>query len=161
MEVERNLTAQQMWKEYAAACGAGEAYDAWAFGADADALAALVRRGEKTAAASAQPLYEAEHAPLPQPGQHSVVLGADGQAVCIIRTEKVAVVPFCEVDAAHAFREGEGDKSLAFWRRAHEAFFSQELQRAGLAFGPDMKVVCEEFRVVWPPDAAVRKEVPV
>ena len=90
-----------------------------------------------------------------------MVLGADGQAVCIIRTEKVAVVPFCEVDAAHAFREGEGDKSLAFWRRAHEAFFSQELQRAGLAFGPDMKVVCEEFRVVWPPDAAVRKEVPV
>ena len=36
------MTAQQMWKEYAAACGAGEAYDAWAFGADADALAALV-----------------------------------------------------------------------------------------------------------------------
>ena len=109
MEVERNLTAQQMWKEYAAACGAGEAYDAWAFGADADALAALVLRGEKTAAASAQPLYEAEHAPLPQPGQHSVVLGADGQEVCIIRTEKVAVVPFCEVDAEHAFRGGEGD----------------------------------------------------
>lgn len=47
------MTAQQMWKEYAAACGAGEAYDAWAFGADADALAALVLRGEKTATASA------------------------------------------------------------------------------------------------------------
>ena len=108
----------------------------------------------------ALPLYEAEHAPLPRPGQHSVVLGADGQAVCIIRTEKVAVVPFCEVDAAHAFREGEGNKSLAFWRQAHEAFFSQERQ-AGLAFGPDMKVVCEEFRVVWPPDAAVRKEATV
>ena len=98
---------------------------------------------------------------LPQPGQHSVVLGADGQAVCIIRTEKVTVVPFCEVDAAHAFREGEGDKSLAFWRQAHEAFFSQELRQAGLAFGPGMKVVCEEFRVVWPLDAAVRKEATV
>ena len=34
------MTARQMWKEYAAACGAGEAYDAWAFGPDADALAA-------------------------------------------------------------------------------------------------------------------------
>ena len=89
------MTAQQMWRQYAAACGAGEAYDAWALGPDADALAALVLRGEKTAAASALPLYEAEHAPLPQPGQHSVVLGADGQAVCILRTEKVAVVPLC------------------------------------------------------------------
>ena len=146
------MTAQQMWRQYAAACGAGEAYDAWAFGPDADALAALVLRGEKTAAASALPLYEAEH---------SVVLGADGQAVCIIRTEKVTAVPFCEVDAAHAFREGEGNKSLAFWRQAHEAFFSQELRQAGLAFGPDMKVVCEEFCVVWPPDAAVRKEATV
>ena len=146
------MAAQQMWRQYAAACGAGQEYDAWAFGPDADALAALVLRGEKTAAASALPLYEAEHAPLPQPGQHSVVLGADGQAVCIIRTEKVAVVPF---------REGEGDKSLAFWRQAHEAFFSQELRQAGLAFGPGMKVVCEEFRVVWPLDAAVRKEATV
>lgn len=155
------MTAQQMWRQYAAACGAGQEYDAWAFGPDADALAALVLRGEKTAAASALPLYEAEHAPLPQPGQHSVVLGANGQAVCIIRTEKVAVVPFCEVDAAHAFREGEGDKSLAFWRQAHKAFFSQELRQAGLAFGPGMKVVCEDFRVVWPPDAAVRKEATV
>ena len=81
--------------------------------------------------------------------------------MCIIRTEKVTVVPFCEVDAAHAFREGEGDKSLAFWRQAHEAFFSQELRQAGLAFGSGMKVVCEEFRVVWPLDAAVRKEATV
>lgn len=117
--------------------------------------------GRKDGGGLGLPLYEAEHAPLPQPGQHSVVLGADGQAVCIIRTEKVTAVPFCEVDAAHAFREGEGNKSLAFWRQAHEAFFSQELRQAGLAFGPDMKVVCEEFCVVWPPDAAVRKEATV
>ena len=81
--------------------------------------------GRKDGGGSALPLYEAEHAPPAAAGQHSVVLGADGQAVCIIRTEKVAVVPFCEVDAAHAFREGEGNKSLAFWRQAHEAFFSQ------------------------------------
>ena len=33
--------------------------------------------------------------------------------------------------------------------------------QAGLAFGPDMKVVCEDFRVVWPLDAAVRKEASV
>lgn len=73
------MTAQQMWRQYAAACGAGEAYDAWAFGPDADALAALVLRGEKTAAASALPLYEAEHAPLPQPGSTAWCWGQTGR----------------------------------------------------------------------------------
>ena len=102
------MTAQQMWKEYAAACGAGGGGRRMGVWADADRAGRAGAAGEKTATASAQLLYEAETHPLPQPGQHSVVLGADGQAVCIIRTEKVAVVPFCEVDAAHAFRRGGG-----------------------------------------------------
>ena len=71
-------------------------------------------------------------------------------------------MPFCEVDAAHAFREGEGDKSLALLAAgARGVLFRRNCSGRAFAFGPDMKVVCEEFRVVWPPDAAVRKEVPV
>ena len=60
-------------------------------------------------------------------------------------------MPFDRVSEEQAFREGEGDRSLEYWRRVHEDFFRRELAGAGLAFSPDMPVVCEEFEVVWPP----------
>ena len=50
---------------------------------------------------------------------------------------------FDEVDAAFAFEEGEGDCTLAFWRRAHRNYFG----RQG-TFAPDMLLYCERFRLV-------------
>ena len=58
--------------------------------------------------------------------------------------------PFRAVTAEHAFREGEGDRSLAHWRRVHEAFFRKEMASVGMAFDEDMVVVCEEFERVFP-----------
>ena len=71
--------------------------------------------------------------------------------MCVIRTTRVYTVPFDRVSAGHAFKEGEGERSLAYWRRVHEDFFRNELARAGLEFSPSMPVVCEEFEVVYPP----------
>ena len=145
------MTAEQMWAVFAARTGQeNEEYDAWAFGDDADTLARLALEGVKTATASAFPLYELEGEPLPEAGEYSVILDSRDEAVCIIRTERVTVVPFRDVGADHARREGEGDPSLAYWRRVHEAFFAEELAQAGLAFDGDLPVVCEEFRRVWP-----------
>lgn len=127
-------------------------YDAWAFGVDADALAHLVLTGEKTATASAYPLYELEGEPLPEEGEYSVILDSGDHAVCVIQTTKVSVVPFCRVTAEHAYKEGEGDRSLGYWRKVHEKVFSQWLAEAGLEFTPDMRVVCEEFAVVYQPE---------
>lgn len=70
-------------------------------------------------------------------------------AVCIIQTKKVTVVPFNEVTAEHAYKEGEGNKSIDFWREVHEKFFTKCLDDVGLNFTLDMKVVCEEFAVVY------------
>lgn len=145
------MTAKQMWAAFAARKGLeGAPCDAWSFGGDPDGLAALVLAGVKTATASAYPLYAPAGEPLPEAGEYSVILDGRGEAVCVILTDRVAVVPFREVGADHARREGEGDLSLAHWRRVHEAFFRDELARAGLRFTPDMPVVCEEFRRVWP-----------
>ncbi len=124
-------------------------YEAWAFGMEADLLAHLVAIGEKTATASAYPLYELENESLPAAGAYSVILDSKGNAVCIIQTKKVSVVPFNEVTAEHAYKEGEGDKSLDFWTKAHEKFFTECLDEVGLKFTPAMKVVCEEFVVVY------------
>ena len=106
------------------------------FGADPDGLASLVLRGEKTGTSSAYDLYQLEGEPLPQPGKYDVLLNGREEAVCILRTTKVYVTPFDAVTAGHARKEGEGDKSLGYWRQVHEAFFTQCLQEAGLAFTP-------------------------
>ena len=140
------MTAQEMWN----ASGLAGEYDAWAFGDDPDTLAKLVRTGVKTATASAYPLYEPEGEDLPKAGEYSVILDTKDEAVCIICTTKVYVTPYRAVTAEQAYKEGEGDHSLAYWRRVHEAFFSREMAEAGLTFTEDMGVVCEEFEVVYP-----------
>lgn len=148
------MTAERMWADFAAEYGIKDTdYDVWAFGGDADQLARLVLAGVKTATSSALPGYALEGEPLPAAGGYSVILNSRHEAVCVIQTERVSIVPCREVGAEYARREGEGDLSLAYWRRVHEAFFTRELTDMGLVFTPDMPVVCEEFRRVWPEES--------
>ena len=143
------MDAARMWERFA---GAGKALDedgAWAFGGDPDGLAVLVLAGTKTATSSAFPLYEAEGETLPKAGEYSVILNGRAEAVCVVRTVRVSVVPFSQVDARHAYLEGEGDRSLAYWRAVHERFFAEAMEAAGLCFTQDMPVVLEEFEVVY------------
>lgn len=144
------MTHQELWAAYQTVRPeAGDDYEPWAYGADPDRLAELTRTGVKTATASAGPLYELEGEPLPRAGEYSVILDSRDQAVCIIRTTRVYTVPFDQVSAEQAYREGEGGRTLDYWRRVHEDFFRKELAGAGLEFSPDMPVVCEEFEVVF------------
>jgi uncharacterized protein YhfF len=50
---------------------------------------------------------------------------------------------FDQVDEAFAYGEGEGDRSLAYWREAHQRYFT----RTGLS-EPQMMLWCERFLVV-------------
>lgn len=121
---------------------------AWGFGASpeqADELLGLVLDGEKTATASAAADYAAEGEPLPEPGTLGIVVDGRGTPRALVVTSEVRVVPFMEVDEAHAAAEGEGDQSLGYWRRAHERFFREHSSEG---FEPDMPVVLETFRVL-------------
>ena len=145
------MTPQEMWNAYKKINPSiGDEIDAWAFGVDADLLADLVLKGEKTATASAYDLYVLEDEPLPQEGTFDVILDSQDRAVCIIEITKVSVESFHQVSADHAYKEGEGDKSLAYWRQVHEDFFTDCLGQAGLVFTPESKVVLEEFCKVYP-----------
>ena len=145
------MTPQEIWNKYKQIPPSiGDEIDAWAFGVEPDLLADLVLRGEKTATASAYDLYTLEAESLPQEGTFDVILDSHNQAVCIVEITKVSVQPFNQVSADHAYKEGEGDKSLAYWRQVHEDFFKDWLGEAGLTFTPDSKVVLEEFRKVYP-----------
>lgn len=117
--------------------------------ADADALAALVLAGVKQATASLVWSFENSGGSPPQPGALSVVTCWDGKPACIIETLKVEVVPFEQVGAEFAASEGEGDGSLAYWRRVHWDYFGRECARLGRAPSRVMPVACERFRVIY------------
>ncbi|MFC2401894.1 MAG: ASCH domain-containing protein [Catonella sp.] len=152
------MTAAELWREFLEqkqAQGyeveAFQFYESFQFGVEdkmIDDLAQLVKDGIKTATASAYPMYELEGASLPQADTYSIVLGSHGEAVCLIRTTDVSIIPFDQVTEKHAYKEGEGDRSLAYWRQVHEDFFKQELAQVDLSFTSQMLVVCEEFQVV-------------
>lgn len=139
------------WQRFVTTHHLGNAhYDAWAFGDDAETanqLAELVVKGIKTATTSALEDYETNE-PLPKVGDYNMILWADGTPACITQTKVVEVVPYKWVSAEHAFHEGEGDRSLTYWRTAHEAFFKNEYQRLKQPFSPNIPCVCELFEVV-------------
>ena len=139
------MTAEELWKS---SCLTGT-YEAWPFGEAPDKLAGLVAQGIKTATCSAYDLYQIDDEPLPQAGEYSVILNAREEAVCIIKTTKVYVAEFDEVSEEHAFKEGEGDRSLEYWRKVHADFLTNELASVHKSFDGKTKVVCEEFEVVY------------
>ncbi|MFJ7953765.1 ASCH domain-containing protein [Lysinibacillus sp. NPDC096418] len=121
---------------------------AFAFGASADWLADLVVEGKKTATTSGYVFYELEKEALPQAGEYYIVLNGVEKPVAVIQIQSVEVKPMNEVSEEFALAEGEGD--YRFWWDAHEKFFSELLKEYGKEFSPDMLVVCERFKKVYP-----------
>lgn len=152
-----NDRVEAYWRAYletlpASSSARDEGYEAWAFGDGpgmADELGALVASGRKTATCSALWEVEAGEEPMPRPGEKSVILDGSGVPLCIIETTQVEVRRFDEVDEAFARDEGEGDRSLVYWRDAHRRFFGRALPKIGREFSPDMPLACERFRVVY------------
>lgn len=129
---------------------------AWAFGATpahADELLALVLRGVKTGTASSLWDYQSSGDPLPVEGELSIILDGVGAPRALIETTRVGIVPFDEVGVEHAHAEGEGDRTLAYWRAVHERFW-REHSANPRGYAPDMPVVCERFRLRYPPAVA-------
>ena len=104
----------------------------------ADELLDLVMKGVKTATCSTEGEPNTS-----TPGERWIVLDGSGRPACVIETAEVSYRRFGEVDAAFAFEEGEGDRSLSYWRAAHRNYFG----RLG-KFSEDMMLMCERFRLV-------------
>jgi uncharacterized protein YhfF len=104
----------------------------------ADQLVELVIKGVKTATCSTEDELDTSAS-----GERWIVLDGRGEPRCVIETTEVMHRRFNEVDANFASDEGEGDRSLAYWRDAHRAYFG----RYG-RFSEDMKLTCERLRLV-------------
>jgi len=104
----------------------------------ADELLGLVIRGIKTATCSTE-----DEPNTSTPGERWIVRDGHGEPRCVIETTEVSYRRFDEVDANFAFEEGEGDRSLDHWRKAHRAYFTRQGK-----FSEDMMLMCERFRLV-------------
>ena len=115
--------------------------ESFAFG-DTPALAAelsdLVLTGRKTATCWA--VAEGQKTYI---GKRMVMLNGSGIPAAIVETVELSKRRFNEVDARFAFDEGEGDRTLDYWREAHRRYFTRRGE-----FAPDMELWCERFRVV-------------
>jgi uncharacterized protein YhfF len=101
-------------------------------------LAALVLDGRKTATC-----WAASDGPITEVGKRMVMLDGAGKPLAVLETVELTQHRFNEMDAAFAYDEGEGDRSLAFWQEAHRTYFTRKGQ-----FAEDMLLYCERFRLI-------------
>lgn len=150
-----STSIQTYWQHFCEKSGTDPQtpYGAFAFGdteAMADELVQLVLEGKKTGTSSAYELYflPGETEALPKTGQIDIILDGREQPVGIIQNKRVDVLPFKDINADQARKEGEGDLSLDYWRRVHINFWAPYFQENNLNFTDDTAIVYEEFTLI-------------
>ena len=88
----------------------------WTF--DNDELFDLVARGKKRGTCS---LFEGDDS-LSHVGDINIIYNSKNEQITI-KITNVSKCRFCDVDENWAKIEGEGDLSIAYWRRIHYEFF--------------------------------------
>ena len=147
---------EEFWQEFCAASGTDPAtrHDVYAFGDSPELkneLLELVLTGPKRATAGLVVEYEHAGDPIPVVGTLSVVLDGSGAPRVVLRTTDVRVAPLNTVDAAFAYDEGEGDRTLGWWQAAHERYFRRTLPAIGIEFDDGLDCVFERFEIAWVP----------
>ena len=116
--------------------------ESFAFGdspALADELLTLVLVGAKTATCWAA----SEGDKGVEVGKRWIVNDGQGRARAVLETVEITRRRFEDVDEGFAYDEGEGDRSLGWWRGAHTDYFTRRGE-----FASGMEVYCERFRLV-------------
>lgn len=153
-----NDLTERFWRTFvrSAACPPGVSEDqpapAEGFGdnrALADELGQLVYDGVKTATCGTLWEYEYGGHPLPQVGQLEIVLDGQQRPICVTEITSVEIKPYNAVEADFAYAEGEDDRTLEAWRRAHWHYFSRTLAVIGRTPEETMPLVCVRFRVLF------------
>ncbi|MBT8308238.1 MAG: ASCH domain-containing protein [Maribacter sp.] len=116
---------------------------------DANECVRLVLKGVKRATSDSLLGLQYRNEPLPKKGDFKVITDWNGKAQCIIRTTAVELKPFFSIDEEYAKLEGEGDKSLDYWKKTHWAYYERELEPFNRVPRDSMIIVCEEFEKVF------------
>ena len=90
--------------------------------------------------------FDANHEPIPEVGQYNVIC-CSGEAIGIAKTTAVTEMCFCEYDQAHALTEGYA--TLEKWKKVKKEMFETQCEKMGFSFSEDMKLIYEEFEIVY------------
>jgi len=154
---QEHQSVKEMWKKYLMATDddiikQNKNYTSWYFcdnEISANNLAELVKQGVKRATTGLYYSYKVEGETLPQVGDFNIITNWHGIAQCIIETKVVSILPFKDVTEEFAKIEGEGDKSLKYWKAVHSSFLLESYLEHKNKFEEDMLVVCQEFETVY------------
>ena len=116
----------------------------WKFCFDNEKLISLVLSGDKRATTSLYNEYIKNKEPLPKIGEKSIIQHDNNNDACLIEIEKVIITEFKNTTDDLAFIEGEGDKSLEYYRNEHYKIF----KKIDSNFNDESKVVFEMFKVI-------------
>lgn len=89
----------------------------WQFGIDNDKLVELVLEGKKTATTSS------DITNISKPGERSILTFENEKKACIVETKKVIITKFKDITSEMAFLEGEGNRTLEYYKKAHTDYF--------------------------------------
>lgn len=116
---------------------------------DANDCADLVVKEIKQATATSLWWFEKNKEKLPQIGDLYIITDWDGKAKAIIKTTKLEKVPYNEITADFALTEGEGNKSIEYWKKVHWAYYSREMKPFNETPTNNMIIICEYFKTIW------------
>ena len=153
--MNENSKVKDFWKQFCLAnpeINPETQYDFWCFGNTSEMakrLGELVLKGDKRATTTLLESAQKEEY-NPSVGDYSVITDFEGNPMGVIRTIEINILPFNEVDEEYAHVEGEGDKSLNYWREGHRRFFETEAAEYGVEFNEKSLVICQKFNLLYP-----------
>ena len=113
-----------------------------------DGLIALYLAGKKSAGSGLVKDYRTAGDPLPKVGDYWIVLDSRRRPRLLLKTVRVEINIFKDIPKRIAVAEGEGDLSVAHWKRVHERFYSSFLNKWGIENIDDAEVITEHFELV-------------
>ena len=153
------MTAKELWAEFCSKknIDINTPYKARGIGTvgegDADRLTELILQRKKFGTNRLYDEYVLEDAldEIPKPGDYSVIFSSKGEALCVVRGYDVYVRAFGDVPPFHAYAEGEGDRSLKYWRDIHADVFKDFLDGTSMPFNQESRIICVKFSIEYIP----------
>ena len=116
---------------------------------DADLCAKLVVNGIKQATAPSLWSFKVNNENIPVIGDLNIITNWNKIPKAIIKTTRIENIKYKDITAQFAYIEGEGDRSLSYWKKIHKDYYSREMKGSKEKFTEDLVIVCQYFKTIY------------
>lgn len=113
-----------------------------------DSLIRLYLQGRKTAGSSLVRDFLTAGDPLPKAGNYWIVLDSRQRPRLLVKTLRTEINLFGNIPRSVVLAEGEGDLSVAHWKKVHRAAYLPHLADWGIADIDSAEVITEHFQIL-------------